>query len=267
MAAFSSNIDITSGGTYAMDVTNGETSSKVATDLNGKFANIQELLRNGLPEVWTGSSLPDSLPNGKIINYRNTLYYGANKTQVATNNQISNLQSQITSISSGGKFSFFTYTGSKTYKMNFNLNENTSDYIINVPLIDNISQYKMLYCTICASKIAITNIGSNTINDISFYWVLHSTSGISYSPLIFEKFLNNMNANKSISDSSPKNDFVIFNDMNNVYLVKNTRMDVLSSVITPVSFDIGAHYLDYGSMSGNINVTITYTASMLLDIT
>ena len=95
MAAFSIYIDITSGGTYAMDVTNGETSSKVATDLNGKFANIQELLQNGLPEVWTGDSLPDSLPNGKLINYNNTLYYGVNKTQIATDNQISSLQTQI----------------------------------------------------------------------------------------------------------------------------------------------------------------------------
>ena len=98
MAAFSSNIDITSGGTYAMDVTNGETSSKVATDLNGKFANIQELLRNGLPEVWTGSSLPDSLPNGKIVNYNNKLYYGSNKSQIADNSQVVNLQSQVSSL-------------------------------------------------------------------------------------------------------------------------------------------------------------------------
>lgn len=76
MAAFSSNIDITSGGTYAMDVTNGETSAKVATDLNGKFANIQELLQNGLPEVWTGDSLPDSLPTGKIIVWNGVMYTG-----------------------------------------------------------------------------------------------------------------------------------------------------------------------------------------------
>lgn len=194
------------------------------------------------------------------------MYYGTNKIQVATNNQISNLQSQITSISSGGKFSFFTYTGSKTYNMNFNLNKNLRDYVINVPLINNISQYKMLYCTICASKIEITNIGSNTISDVNIYWTLHSTSNISFSPIIFEKFLSNMGKNASISDSDSENDFVIFNDMNNVYLVNNTRMDVLSSVITPVSFDIGAHYLDYSSMSGNVKITITYTASMLLDI-
>ena len=76
MAAFSSNIDITSGGTYAMDVTNGETSAKVATDLNGKFANIQELLQNGLPEVWTGDSLPDSLPTGKVLIWNGIMYVG-----------------------------------------------------------------------------------------------------------------------------------------------------------------------------------------------
>lgn len=90
MAAFSSNIDITSGGTYAMDVTNGETSSKVATDLNGKFANIQELLQNGLPEVWTGSSLPDSLPNGKVCIYNNNLYFGYNNNIISLASLISN---------------------------------------------------------------------------------------------------------------------------------------------------------------------------------
>lgn len=74
MAAFSSNIDITSGGTYGMDVTNGESSLKVANDLNGKMANIQQYLQNGLPEVWTGDSLPDSLPDGKILIHNNRLY-------------------------------------------------------------------------------------------------------------------------------------------------------------------------------------------------
>lgn len=78
MAAFSSNIDITSGGTYGMDVTNGESSLKVANDLNGKMANIQQYLQNGLPEVWTGDSLPDSLPDGKIIVYNGNLCWNNN---------------------------------------------------------------------------------------------------------------------------------------------------------------------------------------------
>ena len=38
------------------------------------------------------------LPNGKIINHNDLLYYGINKNQVATNNQISSLQSQINNI-------------------------------------------------------------------------------------------------------------------------------------------------------------------------
>ena len=76
MAAFTSNIDITSGGTYNMNITNGEPASQVATDLNGKFANIQRYLQNGLPEVWTGESLPDSLPNGKIVFYNSSMYAG-----------------------------------------------------------------------------------------------------------------------------------------------------------------------------------------------
>ena len=83
MAAFTSNIDITSGGTYNMNVTNGEPASQVATDLNGKFANIQKYLQNGLPEVWTGSSLPDSLPDGKIIFSNNVMYAGNSSGQAS----------------------------------------------------------------------------------------------------------------------------------------------------------------------------------------
>ena len=84
MAAFTSNIDITSGGTYNMNITNGEPASQVATDLNGKFANIQRYLQNGLPEVWTGSSLPDSLPSGKIVFYNSMMYSGSTSGQASS---------------------------------------------------------------------------------------------------------------------------------------------------------------------------------------
>lgn len=84
MAAFTSNIDITSGGTYNMNITNGEPASQVATDLNGKFANIQQYLQNGLPEVWTGESLPDSLPNGKIVFYNSMMYSGSTSGQASS---------------------------------------------------------------------------------------------------------------------------------------------------------------------------------------
>ena len=83
MAAFSSNIDITSGGTYSMDIVNGEPSSQVASDLNGKFSNIQSILQGGLPETFTGAALPDTLQYGKIILFNNQLYYG-NSSNVPT---------------------------------------------------------------------------------------------------------------------------------------------------------------------------------------
>lgn len=38
------------------------------------------------------------LPNGKIVNWNNNLYYGNSHIQVATNSQISNLQNQINPI-------------------------------------------------------------------------------------------------------------------------------------------------------------------------
>lgn len=39
-----------------------------------------------------------SLPNGKIVNYNNKLYYGSNKSQIADNSQVVNLQSQVSSL-------------------------------------------------------------------------------------------------------------------------------------------------------------------------
>lgn len=105
MAAFTSNIDITSGGTYNMNITNGEPASQVATDLNGKFANIQQYLQNGLPEVWTGSSLPDSLPNGKCLSYNNNFYYGLNQMC-----KVTDITSIISSLSYNKSF-IVTYIG------------------------------------------------------------------------------------------------------------------------------------------------------------
>lgn len=46
MAAFQSNIDITGGGEYDLDINSGQTEYKIANDLNGKFNNIQTLLQN-----------------------------------------------------------------------------------------------------------------------------------------------------------------------------------------------------------------------------
>ena len=97
MAAFTSNIDITSGGTYNMNITNGEPASQVATDLNGKFANIQRYLQNGLPEVWTGESLPDSLPKDKLIYYQNK-WYDSNKNPLVNKSDIDNLSTAYTMI-------------------------------------------------------------------------------------------------------------------------------------------------------------------------
>ena len=99
MAAFTSNIDITSGGTYNMDITNGAPASQVANDLNGKFANIQKYLQNGLPEVWTGSSLPDNLPNGKSIIFQNKLYVADanNRPQLVATNGSKNEIARFTS--------------------------------------------------------------------------------------------------------------------------------------------------------------------------
>ena len=99
MAAFTSNIDITSGGTYNMDITNGAPASQVANDLNGKFANIQKYLQNGLPEVWTGESLPDSLPNGKSIVFKNKLYIADanNRPQLVATNGSKNEIARFTS--------------------------------------------------------------------------------------------------------------------------------------------------------------------------
>lgn len=117
MAAFSSNIDITNGGTYSMNITNGEPSSQVASDLNGKFSNIQSILQRGLPESFIGSALPDTLPFGKLIVYNNQLYFGNNSnspTPVQANIDLSQYvtNTQLTSALNGyTKVTYGDYTG------------------------------------------------------------------------------------------------------------------------------------------------------------
>ena len=56
------------------------------------------------------------LPNGKIINFNNNLYYGQSNVRLATNAQIQNLQSQITSNKSGLLYS--RYSGTTDLKSN-----------------------------------------------------------------------------------------------------------------------------------------------------
>lgn len=75
--------------------------------------------------------LLDSLPNGKIINYNNNLYYGASNTQLATNNQINNLQLQINNIRS-------------KYPLIYATSFNSTIDDINIDLPNNINSYKIL---------------------------------------------------------------------------------------------------------------------------
>ena len=131
MAAFSSNIDITSGGTYDMDITNGETSSKVATDLNGKMQNIQDILQNNVPEVVTGS-LPTGVPDGKILQYNGNLYYGSNNTQIGKQSDIDTIEQTInnmeedinTATESVNNFVYIEFTESTTWRAPSNIANN-----------------------------------------------------------------------------------------------------------------------------------------------
>lgn len=56
------------------------------------------------------------LPNGKIINFNNNLYYGQSNVKLATDAQIQNLQNQITSNKSGLLYS--RYSGTLDLKSN-----------------------------------------------------------------------------------------------------------------------------------------------------
>jgi len=83
MAAFTTSIDITSGGTYKLDIVNGESSAQVASDLNGKMNNLQTILQAKLPETCTAAALPTTLQHGKLIIWNNQLYFG-NSSNVPT---------------------------------------------------------------------------------------------------------------------------------------------------------------------------------------
>ena len=166
MAAFSSNIDITSDGTYGMDITNGESSAQVASDLNGKMQNIQNYLQNGLPEVWTGSSLPDSLPNGKLIQYNNNVYQSNLQrllTQIDYNNIINTEIPEIVNNS----IIYGTSSGTNNKTKNVHVN---TEYRCGVVMTRSLSAYynDIRYagtgCAIIAPGINLNNQSATVAN-------------------------------------------------------------------------------------------------------
>ena len=176
MAAFTSNIDITSGGTYNMNITNGEPASQVATDLNGKFANIQRYLQNGLPEVWTGESLPDSLPNGKILFYNSIMYSG-------------NINGQASSIVG---FTFKVTFDSVFQGKTWTLTSGTTTLTGVVPSNN--------YAEITVAELGTTfNL---TCNNITIQ--VTSTQYYGYAAIVFKEYYTDFNTNtwKQISDVS-----------------------------------------------------------------
>lgn len=62
------------------------------------------------------------------MNWNNNLYYGASNTQLATNNQINNLQSQINNIRSKYPLIYATSFNSTIQDININLSNNISSY-------------------------------------------------------------------------------------------------------------------------------------------
>lgn len=75
-----------------------------------------------------------TLPNGKIINYNNNLYYGTNRTQLALNSQITNLQSQITNIENNPNIYVRSGTTSQTYNWKSNISGVYDTSINNIPI-------------------------------------------------------------------------------------------------------------------------------------
>lgn len=219
MAAFRSNIDITSGGTYGMNITNGESSAKVAADLNGKFNNIQTLLQNQLPEVWTGSSLPDSLVSGKLLEFASNLYFGNNSnvtTQLANlasvNTVSSNLSThtnnrsnphsvtaaQVGALSTtGGKINGnLSMTGNLTLKNSGNfgnqINFGDSDYVHFLENADDCLEIKAKKVNFVIADSSDTKFTINNTNpfsssrslDISgFLWTPNSDLNLGFQPI------------------------------------------------------------------------------------
>lgn len=75
-----------------------------------------------------------TLPNGKIINYNNNLYYGTNRTQLALNSQITNLQSQITNIVNNPNIYVRSGTTSQKYNWTSNISGVYNTSINNIPI-------------------------------------------------------------------------------------------------------------------------------------
>lgn len=193
MAAFTSNIDITSGGTYNMNITNGEPASQVATDLNGKFANIQQYLQNGLPEVWTGSSLPDSLPDGKYLTFNGNPYHQLSQLCKITDIQpiISNygalrqtqgtFQVSMTGVPSSGTITLnhtsqflicSIYTGGQKLRPSYSADSNTVPWIV--------TRYDIIPTTLIEGFLYM-----QINNNQTFSWAFNNTSGYEYINTIY----------------------------------------------------------------------------------
>lgn len=73
------------------------------------------------------------LPNGKMIQHSNNLYYGSSKTQIATNNQITSLQNQINTINSNSFVKQTIKSGTVNISWNFRNGAQTHYNISTVP--------------------------------------------------------------------------------------------------------------------------------------
>lgn len=227
------------------------------------------------------------LPNGKIINWNNNLYYG-NQQQIANNTQITSLQSQINSLLVGNKLIFLQRTGNAIINYNLNYSWSNRDDVpqIKTTTIYNFPQngytpilYSLLLTPTSGSCSIKCNSSSNPrYDEYSVYVTPFRKYGSSVYPYAPFWIATNVNIGDTYTFNDNLNLFSLYYNLNNTkkYLqsqsssttnLTDTQEDTIiddDNFIISISaaWRQSANY-SYGNINANINVNIPYCLSAL----
>lgn len=190
------------------------------------------------------------LPNGKIINYNNNLYYGTNRTQLALNSQITNLQSQITNIENNPNIYVRSGTTSQTYNWTPNTSGVYNTSINNIPI-----NFALLSIRITSGTVTM-NMSSTGAGSVYIYIKAGRDNGVDIG-----------NARVSMSSSHSEDEVTPDSIVQCVMTTNNTEFYIItnSGYITPeqsfsnnkfpiaITYDGGSNIPSGTSFSASLN--------------
>lgn len=190
------------------------------------------------------------LPNGKIINYNNNLYYGTNRIQLALNNQITNLQSQITNIVNNPNIYVRSGTTSQTYNWTSNASGIYNTSINNIPI-----NFALLSIRITSGTVTM-NISSTRTGNVSININAGQDKGMSIGSARVS-----MSSSHSEDEVTPASSVQCTMTANNVqfYIITNLQYITLEQLFSNNKFPIA---IEYYNSSTNVPYGTSFSASL-----